>query len=487
MLLEPIGAGRAALCEGAAWVLAWATRSQPSGGGERQLLEQLESEAAEASDRLRAGDPAAAAFVVALAGLFAASAAGRDAAAEAARALARDITRSTDDEGGPATGPAAAFVGRLLAWTSAREAGVVAGHGLPWDGATEARFQGACLAGLRLLGGRGSVPGSGEKRPIDTAPLLALLAASPQSVVRRTAAQIAGSRKADGRKTLPRDAVDSSGTVGVLRSDWGKGAIRLLLDFGRPLHHLEIAAGDRLVVAGGWEWSVEADGVALVPAGPWSVCCFESDKNASFLEIVAPLPGGLQAERQVVLLPQDRVVILTDSVTDAGARIPAARRPDRLDYQGRLFLAAAEATAEAETREYRLAVGARHWRLLPLALPEWRAAMTPGTLEVEGDMVTLRQQGRGGRLSAPLWIDADPSRSGRPLTWRQLTVADNRVNLQRHEAVGFRVQTGLEQWLLYRALDTPRNRTVLGCNLACEFLVGRIDRQGEVSRTLEIE
>ena len=60
-------------------------------------------------------------------------------------------------------------------------------------------------------------------------------------------------------------------------------------------------------------------------------------------------------------------------------------------------------------------------------------------------------------------------------------------DLGRHEAVGFRVQVGQEQWLLYRALDTPRNRTVLGCNVACEFLLGRIKASGEVARTLEIE
>ena len=87
----------------------------------------------------------------------------------------------------------------------------------------------------------------------------------------------------------------------------------------------------------------------------------------------------------------------------------------------------------------------------------------------------------------PLWLDCDPSRFGRPLTWRQLTVADTRQNLPRHQAAGFRVQAGLEQWLLYRALDEPRNRTVLGCNLSCEFLLGRIRPDGSVGRTLEIQ
>ena len=481
----PVPAARWTLCEGAAWALAWATGSQPTSGTESRVVARLGVEAAAAADRLRAGDPAAASFVVALAGLFPGVPDLRESVLDASTALARDITRSTDGDGGPATGPAAAFVSSVLAWTFAREAGLDGGHGLPWDDATEARFQAANVAALRLLGDKGAVPGS--ESAIDTRPLLDTLAASRRGTVRRTVAQLAGRGKADSGRTLPRDCVDPTGTVAVLRSDWGKGAVRVLLDFGRPLHHLEIAGGESLVISGDWGWSVEADGTPLAPTGPWEVCCFESDRKASFLEVAAPLPGGLQAERQIVLLPRDRVVILTDSVTDAGAGLPAEKRPDLLDYRGRLFLAGADAVAEVETREFRVGVGGRQWRLLPLALPEWRSGAAHGALEEDNRMLTLRHIGRGGRCSAPLWIDADPSRADRPLTWRQLTVADNRTNLQRHEAVGFRVQAGLEQWLLYRALDTPRNRTVLGCNVACEFLVGRIGRAGEVARTLEIE
>jgi hypothetical protein len=62
-----------------------------------------------------------------------------------------------------------------------------------------------------------------------------------------------------------------------------------------------------------------------------------------------------------------------------------------------------------------------------------------------------------------------------------------RTILPAHQAAGFRVQAGLEQWLLYRALDVPRNRTLLGCNVSCEFLLGRVKRSGEVARTLEIQ
>jgi hypothetical protein len=122
---------------------------------------------------------------------------------------------------------------------------------------------------------------------------------------------------------------------------------------------------------------------------------------------------------------------------------------------------------------------------LPLGLPEWRTAGA-GRLEAASGGLVLSQQG-GGRLYAPLWLDFDAGRIGGPLTWRQLTVADTRLILPPHQAVGYRVQAGLEQWLVYRSLDTPRNRTLLGCNVSCEFLVGRVKNSGEVARTLEIQ
>jgi hypothetical protein len=54
-------------------------------------------------------------------------------------------------------------------------------------------------------------------------------------------------------------------------------------------------------------------------------------------------------------------------------------------------------------------------------------------------------------------------------------------------AVGYRLQIGNEQWLIYRSLTTPDIRTVLGKNLMHEFLVGRFTDDGQVETLLEIE
>ena len=484
--LGPDTPGRWALDEGTAWSLAWLWRSKRQGVA--GFVAQLAAEGAAADAALRGGDLAPAPLLLTLLGLFT-HLPGGTALEDIGAVLAADLAALTAVDGAPKAGPALPFVASVLAWTRARAAAEVSGCGVPWDESTEARWKGSCVAALRLLGDRGRVPGRGGPEALDPSPLLTIFAAADSPALCRTAAAVQGHRPAAPTgKTIPRDSVFEGGTVAILRTDWGRGAVRLLLDFSAPRHHLEIVVGDRLVVTGEWGWSVDADGVPLLPTGPWTVCCFESDAKASFLEIVAPLPGGLQAERQIVLLPRDRVLVLTDSITDAGACLPAAGRPDRIAYRSHLPLAEATASRDAQTRELRLRVGQRQaWRVLPLALPEWRAATAAGALDEDGDVLRLWGNGEGGRYSFPVWFDLDPDRADLPLTWRPLSVADQRQNLKRHEAVGFRVQVGPEQWLLYRALDTPRNRTLLGCNVACEFLIGRLRRSGEVSRTLEIE
>ena len=58
--------------------------------------------------------------------------------------------------------------------------------------------------------------------------------------------------------------------------------------------------------------------------------------------------------------------------------------------------------------------------------------------------------------------------------------------LKFSHAVSFRVQSCLDQWFVYRSLDEARNRTALGCNMSSEFLVGRLAKNGVVTRLLEV-
>ena len=62
-----------------------------------------------------------------------------------------------------------------------------------------------------------------------------------------------------------------------------------------------------------------------------------------------------------------------------------------------------------------------------------------------------------------------------------------RRNVSGDVAVGYRVEIGAKQWLIYRSLDPTANRSILGQDLICEFHVSRLLRTGEVEELLEIQ
>ena len=477
-------------CEAASWALAWIARTKRAGGSAGGLLERLVREARVAETDLRAGDTRGATFVVTLARLFADIEACRCLEATAAAALADEIGRLVSAEGGVGVGSGAAMVERVVRWTESRAVALATGPAC-WDDQTESRWAVAAATALRLLGSDGRVvtapgclPASFTVTLLDAVSGRSAPAGKP---ARRTARAFRGEAAATAR-LAPRDLHDRAAAIAILRSGWQRGGVRVLVAYRDAVPRLEIAIDDRVLFEGPWAWSVEQGGRPLEAEGPWTVSAWESDDKASFLELTAPLTGGMQLERQLVLVPRDSILVLADAVT---MRADAGSRPDptaELAYQGTVPLAAGlEVDAAEETRELFVYDTSMRCLALPLALPEWRSAAAGGVFETDAAGLTLRQRGRGGRLYAPVWLDLRPRRIGKPLTWRQLTVADTRINLPRHQAVGFRVQCGREQWLLYKSLDEPRNRSLLGCNVSADFLLGRIPLSGEVKRTIEIQ
>jgi hypothetical protein len=123
----------------------------------------------------------------------------------------------------------------------------------------------------------------------------------------------------------------------------------------------------------------------------------------------------------------------------------------------------------------------------PLALGEWRAEFAAGNLAMDHQRLRLEAAANGRRLYSPLWIDLDARRCSRPLTWRRLTVGEYLAVVPRDAAVGYRVQSGKEQWLIYRSLTDFGNRSVLGHNTAYSFVCGRIKKDGNLDAIVEIE
>jgi hypothetical protein len=120
-------------------------------------------------------------------------------------------------------------------------------------------------------------------------------------------------------------------------------------------------------------------------------------------------------------------------------------------------------------------------------LPEWRRDLRGGSLEFDAEGLHLRQTAHRQALYCPLFIDLDERRNGGQLTWRQLTVAQDRRAVPADIAAGYRVQVAKEQFVFYRSLGPAANRTLLGCNLVTECMAGRFTKAGEVETILEIE
>ncbi len=268
--------------------------------------------------------------------------------------------------------------------------------------------------------------------------------------------------------------------LAYMRPHWARGGVRLTTVYHDHRVDLELDCGRDVVLQGAWDLVVQSDGQAQSPTGTWEQVCWTSDRDVDYLELEIPLTGGFRVQRQILLAREDGFLFLADAVLGTKA--------SQLDYCARIRLGEA-VTFEpaAETREARISGVRPRANILPLALPEWRSDRRVGQLSVCEGSLQLEQSISGTSLLAPMFFDLDRRRMDKPLTWRGLTVAEDREIQTSDRAVGFRVQLAKRQWLIYRSLTSPRNRSLLGQNLSSELMVGRFDRSGEVTELLEIE
>jgi len=283
------------------------------------------------------------------------------------------------------------------------------------------------------------------------------------------------------RVSLPEAANHSEWAAAtLLRPDWSRTCPRLALCYDGPAVRMELVCGRDVVLSGAWDVEVRLDGRPLHPGDDWQVLCWESDEDIDYLELELELDDGVKVQRQAALAREDRFLLLADAVISP--------RRGRLEYCGTLPLGRNIAFRGAEeSREGVLHSAKRRALVLPLALPEWRADQRVGELTCAEGRLRLSQTSAGPALYAPLFLDLQRDRLGQRRTWRQLTVAEQLEKLPPETAAGYRVAVGDEQWLIYRALASKGNRTLLGHNLSTESLVARFEENGEVERLVEIE
>jgi len=267
----------------------------------------------------------------------------------------------------------------------------------------------------------------------------------------------------------------------VLRTDWSPEGVQLAIDWSSLDLRIELSIGRDLVFAGLMPPQVKVNGRSPSPIGTWEEVCWDADTDADYLELELELSDGVRLQRQFLLARRDGVLWIADSLLN----------PVAADLECTISAACVPTTrfaAADETREVVGTLGRRSCVVLPAALPEWRVESHAGELVASPDAVRLRQSARGAvALYVPLCIVVDPQRARRPSTWRRLTIGEDLKIQPADRAVGYRIQVGNEQWLVYRSLTPRANRSVLGVNLQTSFLFTRIRRPAEVETITEIE
>lgn len=285
-----------------------------------------------------------------------------------------------------------------------------------------------------------------------------------------------------GDKKLPAPAFEGEwAALAVLRTDWSRSAPQLSVAYGDQHCATELSLGDRCLWSGNWEVEVRFNDKQLAPQANWEQLCWVSDADVDYLELELQLSDEVTVQRHILLAREGRFLLLADAVLGI--------QQGTIEYRGMLPIEGHSTfQPEHETREGNLVISRRPIaRVLPLALPEWRSGGSRGSLQASQRGLELVQSADAEALLAPLFIDLDPKRIRKEATWRQLTVAQNRVIQPPDVAVGYRAQVGKLHWLVYRSLATTDIRTVLGQNLMNEFLVAQFQDEGSLKTLLEIE
>ena len=267
--------------------------------------------------------------------------------------------------------------------------------------------------------------------------------------------------------------------VAIFRRSWEPREPLLACSYDRDQVALEISAGRKTIISGPWSGTLQVNGQPLAMQSPWREVCHISDADADYLELELQLEQGYKIQRQMCLGRKEKFVYLCDSVL--------GQETANLRYEQSLPLPPGiAAEQDAEMREVTLLGKKPRARVLPLALPEWRSEVRQGDLQAADSALTLTTVAQGRNLCSPWWIDLDAKRLGKPLTWRPLTIAENRVMCASEIARGWRVQIAERQWIIYRALAGKGNRTILGHNLISEFLLAQF-KNGTTTNLVEIE
>lgn len=243
---------------------------------------------------------------------------------------------------------------------------------------------------------------------------------------------------------------------------------------------LTLKVGQTRVLDGPWTSRLCLDGEELHPVGSWELVCRHRSRRVSYLEACQAWSGGVALWRHVLLAREDGWLILGDAVRAQNPGhweyLSELTATDRISWRG----------TPSHTEGWICSKGQPVWRVLPVFASEWKTGSGLQPLDIVDRRLEIRGTFRGRGFFAPVWIDLFRSRAAQALTWRQLTVAEERRNLHPDEAAAYRVQVGTKHWLFYRTIGPAGKRSFFGHQLTSDLLLARWDHDKGVVPLLEL-
>lgn len=269
----------------------------------------------------------------------------------------------------------------------------------------------------------------------------------------------------------------------LLRNYWSDSSNLLSVTWNGDLPVLGLSAMGKTLLEGCWDFSLTADGKTISGDGDWSTLCWNSDEDADYLELHMDLESGYRLERQILLPRNQHFAFLSDIVFGS--------ENANLEYRSLLpVLSGITGSLDGETHELMLKTKGLSARVFPIGLPQERDFFQPGslTLNDKNQLVLHQQAAEANALYAPMIIDWEPELKRKAADWASLTVSEGGKISARDEASGHRLRVGAHQLLVYRSLkEAETSRAVLGHNTNYESVIGRFDKNGELTPLLYVE
>ncbi|GEM_PF-2660395 len=241
---------------------------------------------------------------------------------------------------------------------------------------------------------------------------------------------------------------------------------------------------EQLILQGLWPVKLRWNDPSLASESEWELLGRCRRPEAQYLEIEQKLPPFGRVNRQIIFVPRDQLVLITEAIyRDHGDSAWA----EPLEHSVSLPLAGGVRwEGNGEPAEGFLVSGRRLARVAALSVPEWCPRGFSGPFAAEPGWLRHDCQSRSPRWQLSFVFDLSPRRWRFPCVCRRLTVTEQKVVQPPEAAVAYRWQIGRAQWVYYRSLAKPAGRAFFGQHLRSETFLGRVDYDKGCQLILEV-